>query len=133
MLGGAPPTIIQKCLVGRQQQTWKLREHHLVAGDPYGSDSGIDMDVDDHVPPLRAGDPLRSYFPTGTQIREHRDGLTVQESGTGQVYRYHRTSILESRKQEENADDSLVKDIIITGEVRCNPASSVVRRTHLLL
>jgi hypothetical protein len=75
------------------------------------------MDVD-QVPPLRAGDPLRSYFPTGTQIREHRDGLTVQDSGTGQVYRYQRTSLLESREQEEDAVEPLVKDIIITGEVR---------------
>lgn len=131
MLGGAPPTIIQKSLVGRHQQTWKLREHHLVAADPSGSDSGIDMDVD-HVPPLRAGDPLRSYFPTGTQIREHRDGLTVQESGTGQVYRYQRTSILEGRKQEKDAAEPLVKDVIITGEVRFNPAWTVSPRTHLL-
>lgn len=117
--------------MGRHQQTWKLREHHLVAADPSGSDSGIDMDVD-HVPPLRAGDPLRSYFPTGTQIREHRDGLTVQESGTGQVYRYQRTSILEGRKQEKDAAEPLVKDVIITGEVRFNPAWTVPPRTHLL-
>jgi hypothetical protein len=82
LLGGAPPTIIQKSVVGRHQQTWKLREHHLLVADPSGSDSGIDMDID-QVLPLRAGDPLRAYFPTGTQIREHRDGLTVQDSGTG--------------------------------------------------
>jgi len=88
------------------------------------------MDID-HVPPLRAGDPLRSYFPTGTQIREHKDGLTVQDSDGGQIYRYQRTSIIESRKQEDGAEP-LVKDIIITGEVRSNPASSVAPKTHLL-
>jgi hypothetical protein len=95
------------------------------------------MDID-HVPPLRAGDPLRAYFPTGTQIREHRDGLTVQDSGTGQMtgrtYRYQRSSILEGRTQDE---EPLVKDIIITGEVRYDPAVpprqfTLVRRVILL-
>ncbi|KAF8970670.1 hypothetical protein BDZ97DRAFT_1790416 [Flammula alnicola] len=110
LLAGAPPPIIQKCVVGRHQQTWKLREHHLVT-DPTDSDSGIDMEVDNIIP-LRAGDPLRSYFPTGTQIMENRSGLTVQDSVTGQVYRYMRTSV----KRDEEQNEASVKDIIITGE-----------------
>lgn len=115
MLAGASPTVIQKGVVGRHQQTWKLREHHLLAFEHSDSDSGIDMDVDS-VTPLRAGDPLRSYFPIGTQIREHREGLTVQGSGSSQIRRYVRASALET---QSNSDDPppRVQDIIITGEV----------------
>jgi len=84
------------------------------------------MDVD-QVLPLRGGDALRAYFPTGTQIREHREGLTIQDSGIGQMYRYERSSIRGCCKQDE---EPLVKDIIIAGEVRYNPASSAASRSH---
>uniref|UniRef100_A0A8H8CFX1 Uncharacterized protein n=1 Tax=Psilocybe cubensis TaxID=181762 RepID=A0A8H8CFX1_PSICU len=114
MLAGASPTVIQKGVVGRHQQTWKLREHHLLAFEHSDSDSGIDMDVDS-VTPLRAGDPLRSYFPIGTQIREHREGLTVQGSGSSQVRRYVRASASDSRSNLDEPGPR-VQDIIITGE-----------------
>jgi len=101
--------------VGRHQQTWKLREHHLVATDGSGSDSGTDLDADS-VNPLSPGDPLHSHFPTGTQLKEYRDGLSVQEPGRKRVLRYQRSSSIEVQKHDGNATP-YVQDIIITGEV----------------
>jgi len=117
LLAGAPPIIIQKCVVGKHQQTWKLREHHLLAADPSGSDSGIDMDVEIIADsPLRGGDPLRSYFPTGTQIRETRDGLIVQELATGRILKYQKPSSFNGAGEDNKSHDGLVRDVIITGE-----------------
>ena len=115
MLDGAPPNAIQKSSVGCHQQTWKLREYHLVAIDGSGSDSGVDMDVD-IVDPLNPGEPLHSYISIGTRLKEHRDGLIVQEAGCNQVLRYQRAS---STKAQEHDSDVVpyVQDIIITGEV----------------
>lgn len=124
MLAGASPTIIQKGVVGRHQQTWKIREHHLLASDQSDSDSGIAMDIDD-VTPLRAGDPLRSYFPTGTQIREHKDGLTVQDVGSSQARRYQRPSVFDTQHPTDEYY-SRVKDIIVTGEARGLSSPSVI-------
>ncbi|KAF9555742.1 hypothetical protein CPC08DRAFT_820884 [Agrocybe pediades] len=112
MLAGAAPTIIQKGVVGRHQQTWKLREYHLLAPDHSDSDSGIDLDVD-AVHPLPPGDPLRSYFPIGTQIREHFDGLMVENPRTREVRSYKHGSLPINASSEEQ---QRVKDIIITGE-----------------
>ncbi len=116
LLAGAAPPVIQKSVVGRHQQTWKLREHHLVVNDPADSDSGIDVTESDRVIPFRGGDPLRSYFPTGTQIIERRDGLRVQNPANDQEFTYQRHSF--SDLDEQNADQ-IVQDIIITGEVSC--------------
>lgn len=129
MLGGGPPNVIQKSIVGRHQQTWKLREHHLVAADTSGSDSGIDMDLDT-VKPLKPGDPLSSYFPSGTQLKEYRDGLIIQEAGCNQVLRYQRASSIEAQKHDSDTM-SYVQDIIITGEVgteRC--LTSITHNAH---
>jgi len=113
MLAGASPTIIQKGVVGRHQQTWKLREYHLLASEHPDSDSGIEMDVET-VNPFPAGDPSRSYFPIGTQIREHMDGLSVRDPRTNEIQTYQHgfLSINVSNKECHR-----VKDIIITGEV----------------
>ena len=114
LLAGASPPVIQKSVVGRHQQTWKLREHHLVVNDPADSDSGIDVTESDRVIPLRGGDPLRSYFPTGTQIIERRDGLRVQNPANDQEFTYQRHSCSDAGQA-----DVTVQDIIITGEVSC--------------
>ncbi|KAF5329453.1 hypothetical protein D9619_009109 [Psilocybe cf. subviscida] len=106
LLGGAPPAIIQGSAVGRHQHTWKLREHYLLGAEATDTDSGVDLEIDDA--PLRAGDPLRSYFPTGSQLTEHRDGVTVHDTQTERVYQYQRPSALSGGLH--------VRDIIITGE-----------------
>lgn len=117
MLEGAPPHVIQRTVVGRQQQTWKLREHLLVTIDNSSdSDSGIELDLDNNNNSLNPGNPLDAYFPAGTQIKEYRDGLTVQEPGCDRVFRYQRISTIEAQKRDID-DVAYVQDIIITGEV----------------
>ncbi|KAF8999854.1 hypothetical protein BDQ17DRAFT_1360555, partial [Cyathus striatus] len=58
---------------------------------------------------LGAGDPLRSYFPTGTQITEHRDGIEVREPGSCEPIRYRRPLASACRS-------AAVLDVIVTGE-----------------
>lgn len=116
LLTGAPPPTLQKSMVVRHRQTWKLREHHLVVSDPC-SDSGIDVDIDS-IDPLPGGDPLRSYFPTGTQIMEHRDGIEVQDVNCKNVLRYQRAPIPGRQPIDDDDYISCVQDVIITGEVR---------------
>lgn len=95
---------------------WKLREHLLVTVDSSDSDSGIELDLDAAVNSLNPGDPLDAYFPLGTQIKEYRDGLTVQEPGCDRALRYQRISAIEAQKRDAEAV-AYVQDIIITGEV----------------
>ncbi|KAJ2914010.1 hypothetical protein MD484_g6406, partial [Candolleomyces efflorescens] len=66
MLGGADPQFIQKSIVGRHQQTWKLREWHLISDQEGGVDS------------LSAGDPLFSYFPVGCKLSETSEDLSAK-------------------------------------------------------
>lgn len=109
--------VLQKSMVVRHQQTWKIREHHLIGPDSSHSDSGIDMDLD-HIEPLSSGDPLRSYFPTRTQIQESRGGVEVREPGAKEVLYYRRASLLaEKMKNGDGTTKYAVLDIILTGEV----------------
>ncbi|KAG6889688.1 hypothetical protein C0995_015436 [Termitomyces sp. Mi166 len=110
LLAGAQPHVIQGSMVVRHRQTWKLHEHHLLAFDASRSDSGIGLDSDS-VEPLTSGDPLRSYFPTGTQIRETKDGIDIQVPKRNDVLHYQRASSI-----REKGKGVSVQDIIITGE-----------------
>lgn len=98
-------------MIFRHRQTWKLREHHLIASDPSFSDSGIDHSSV-NIEPLGPGDPLTAYFPPGTQIAENREGIDVYRSSQRDVLHYQRSSIdtVDNRR-------SSVRDIVITGEV----------------
>ena len=132
LLEGAPPHVIQRTVEGQHQQMWKLREHHLVTTDSSDSDSGIELDLDT-VNSLNPGDPLDAYFPAGTQIKEYRDGLTVQEPGCDRALRYQRISTIEAQKRDADAVD-YVQDIIITGEVGIQKVfCQLTSNTHLLL
>ena len=101
-------------MIARHRQTWKLREHHLITADL--SDSGVEMDLD---PPdaLSAGDPLRSHFPLGTSIREHRDGIEVQDPSRQDVLLYKRAGPNGSQYSELDNGKAYIQDIVITGEV----------------
>ncbi|KAG6879780.1 hypothetical protein C0992_011825 [Termitomyces sp. T32_za158] len=112
LLAGGEPHVIQGSMVVRHRQTWRLFEHHLLAFDASRSDSGIGHDCD-NAEPLPSGDPLRSYFPTGTQIRETRDGVYIHLPDRNDVIHYQRASSI--RKEWKGVN---VQDIIITGEVR---------------
>jgi hypothetical protein len=74
----------------------------------------MDLDCPDA---LSAGDPLRSYIPPGTQIKEHRDGIEVQEPGRPDVLQYRRTSVSSSQSFEVDHGKAYIQDIVITGEV----------------
>ena len=113
MLEGASPSVIQESYVRRHQQTWKLREHHLVITDDSDADSGIDLDLDT-VSPANSGDPLNSYFLPGTELTEYWDGLIVREPDCDRAHRYQRIFSIEAQKHES---DLHVQDIIIIGEV----------------
>lgn len=110
LLHGAPPQIFHRSTLGRHQQTWKLREHHLVTRDLRFPESGVNLTVDG-VKPLPAGDPLRSFFPTDTHIREHPDGLLVSEPGRKMPLHYQRST------RGQPGSKSCVQDVIVTGEV----------------
>jgi len=109
MLGGASPKALQRSMVFQHRQTWKLREHHLVASDPNASNFGIELESD-NVEPVPAGDPLRSYFPTGTKVLEDHKGVEVHLPSRRGVLRYQRLS-----SAQDNRGTS-VHDVIITGE-----------------
>ncbi|KAG6833397.1 hypothetical protein H0H87_007382 [Tephrocybe sp. NHM501043] len=111
LLSGGQPQVIQRSMAVRHRQTWKLREHHLLASKASLSVPSND-DNSDSIQPLPAGDPLRSYFPTGTQIRESRGGINVHVPNKGEILRYRRASTLCG----ENGGGVPVLDIIITGE-----------------
>ncbi|KAF8879008.1 hypothetical protein CPB85DRAFT_1567699 [Mucidula mucida] len=101
LLGGAAPTILTKSMVVKHRQTWKLREHHLLLDSPTNDD-------EDRAP-LSAGDPLRSYFATGTRVTENASGVEVQEPGANPLFYKRATSL-----QDDN--QAAVRDIILTGE-----------------
>ncbi|KAJ7271090.1 hypothetical protein C8J57DRAFT_1320679 [Mycena rebaudengoi] len=110
LLQGAPPPILQKSVIVRHRQTWKLREHHFVGPTCLADDpSPVGPAGSD---PLSAGDPLRAYFPTGTHIIESREGIAVRDPTRPAELRYRRAS----DGTHINSDSPQVQDIIITGE-----------------
>jgi hypothetical protein len=114
ILQGASPPVLQGSAIARHRQTWKLHEHYLMGTDPL--DSGLEVDLD--LPEaLSVGDPLRSYFPPGTQIREHRDGVEVEEPGRQDILLYQRAGVNGSQYLEVDQGKAYIQDIVITGEV----------------
>ncbi|KAJ6578800.1 hypothetical protein DFH09DRAFT_347906 [Mycena vulgaris] len=134
LLQGAPPPILQKSVIVRHRQTWKLREHHFVADNgainavplPTGSVQqpgpvGLGSNLGDSANPLSGGDPLRAYFPTGTHIIETREGLEVRDPSRPAELRYNRAipgPHVPARESEgrDGQPQVQVQDIIITGE-----------------
>lgn len=102
--------------MARHDQTWKLREYHLTTWDLSDPDTGLGLDLDSSLIPLPAGDPLRSFFPIGTHIKEDREGLTVrtpQRSGNLRYQRASRPSVHTSKRKEAEK----MADVILMGEV----------------
>ncbi|KAJ7054709.1 hypothetical protein C8F01DRAFT_1259537 [Mycena amicta] len=112
LLQGAPPPILQKSVIVRHRQTWKLREHHfMVPADPQD---------EDELEPLSAGDPLRAYLPNGTRPIERQDGLLVHDPITNKELQYSRAAtgggLTGEQDEDEGQPRASVRDIIITGE-----------------
>ena len=81
-------------------------------------DSGAEVNAD--LPDaLSAGDPLRSHFPPGTQIREHQDGIELQDPSRPDVLLYQRANVNGSYYFGTDHGKACmhVRDIVITGEV----------------
>jgi len=119
LLAGAPPSVVQRSIVGRHKQTWKLREYHLLSEDLHDSNSE----------PLPGGDPLNSYFPYDLRIDETQEGLTIQPLNSNKklVYQRLKSSLRPQQNAEYGNSNCKVHDIIIAGEVR----RSSTRATHL--
>jgi len=128
VLAGGPPSVVQRSIVGRHKQTWRLREYHLLSEDLPKSNSGINIDQD--LEPLPGGDPLNSYFPQDLQIRETCKGLTIQHLNSNKTLVYQKSKLSLGSQQNSERGESCnrkVHDIIIAGEVcRCS-----IRVSHL--
>ncbi|KIL64648.1 hypothetical protein M378DRAFT_78064 [Amanita muscaria Koide BX008] len=109
LLAGASPNILNKSMVVRHRQTWKLREHHLV---DEGNITSVDGLGAGQSAPLSPGNCLRSYFPSECQIKEDRDGVYVQEPERHCNLHYRRASYTSNSGPAAPS----VKDVIIIGE-----------------
>ncbi|CAK5271512.1 unnamed protein product [Mycena citricolor] len=98
MLQGAPPPLLQKCVIVRHRQTWMLREYHFVGNE--GDDKYSDA-------PLSAGDPRSAYVPISMRMQTD-DGLEFVERAREKPIRYRRAS--------KDTAARGVQDIIIAGE-----------------
>ncbi|KAF9529158.1 hypothetical protein CPB83DRAFT_853333 [Crepidotus variabilis] len=111
LLAGAPPSVAQKCLVGRHQQTWKLREYHLIATDGgLGSSFDINSKSEGEVDMPPAGSPLRAYFPPGANVQETKDGLIMTRADSSKKIKYTRYS------KSRHLKTFQIRDIILVGE-----------------
>lgn len=99
MLSGANPTALQRSLVIRHEQKWKLREYYLYSSSP--SD------------PLSEGDPLRAWLPVEATFNPLLNGdLDVWDPIAG-------VSITYTSKDSNSigeGEGGEVKDVLITGE-----------------
>ncbi|KAA1474136.1 hypothetical protein DENSPDRAFT_840689 [Dentipellis sp. KUC8613] len=111
LLSGAPPPTLHKSLVARHQQTWKLREYHLLA--PESMEERHHTADRDCYRPLSAGDPLRAYLPNGIDFQAEHDGIRVFEPGRSESLFYHRTRA-HSQVTPEYA--ARVLEILVAGE-----------------
>ena len=102
--------------MARHHQTWKLREYHLTTWGLSDPDSDLVLDLDSSLIPLPAGDPLRSFFPTGTHIKEDREGLTVHTPQRSGSLRYQRASCINVHTSKYKEAESMA-DVILMGEV----------------
>lgn len=89
LLAGAAPQTLQASLIAQHRQTWKLREHHLLADVPFADTSSWSTDSDSadaadgqgrgeglHPTPLPEGEALRAHLPPS-------DLLAVTETPEG--------------------------------------------------
>jgi len=104
MLSGASPAALQRSLIVRHWQTWKLREYYF-----YSSSSTPE---DEPQEPLSEGDPLRAWLPQEATFAEPTPGiLKVWDPVVRKVLQYSRRS--ESPEAEGKGE---VLDVIIKGE-----------------
>jgi hypothetical protein len=116
LLSGAPPPTLNKSLVARHQQTWRLHEYHLLLpSDVDESDTAAAVPEDPQYKPLSPGDPLRAYLPSGLSYEHKHGGIRVYEPGREVDTFYHRCP---EPEQVTSAYTKRVREILIAGEVR---------------
>ncbi|KAG5653549.1 hypothetical protein H0H81_012358 [Sphagnurus paluster] len=119
LLAGAGPSIVQRSMSVRHRQTWKLREHHLLCQGTKDSMESLDASKSavETGAPLDPGDPLRSFFPAGTQIRETAEGILVLQPNREEVLNYRRAPSRRDEFLEHKKEMDVVQDVIVVGEV----------------
>ncbi|KAH8114869.1 hypothetical protein DFH11DRAFT_1590149 [Phellopilus nigrolimitatus] len=146
LLSGVPPSRLQDCIIAQHNQTWRIREHHLL-GPPSSSSSSSSsvtqsstnlkvLEPGSAESPLPPGDPIFAYIPDGASVAETPAGLTISlpsssSSGSLQPTRYDYTCYTPERARALEAEISAVtgqseggrhgyaervRDVILTGE-----------------
>ncbi|KLO16536.1 hypothetical protein SCHPADRAFT_937878 [Schizopora paradoxa] len=90
LLTGAPPQTLHSSLIAKHNQTWKLREYHLLADVPYSSDAPgpSRSSPKSHVP---SGMPVVDPFPSTDQQQQQHEGQRLQPKPlpVGEALRAH--------------------------------------------
>ena len=117
MLSGAPPPTLNKSLVARHNQTWRLHEYHLLLPEDLGESAEAAEALEDpRYKPLSPGDPLRAYLPHGLAVEQDHeiDGIRVHEPGRAADTFYHRCPAPEQITAEYA---KRIREILIKGQV----------------
>ena len=98
--------MLHRALVARHQQTWNIREYHLlVPEDEEDGKAGLTSTTNsvhgrpDPYRPLNTGNPLRASLPMGVDIRAQggeQERLEVRDPGRREVLIYMRCPSLPS-------------------------------------
>jgi hypothetical protein len=126
MLSGAPPPTLDKSLVARHNQTWRLHEYHLLLPeDLSASAETAEVLEDPRYKPLSPGDPLRAYLPHGLALEQdyENDGIRVHEPGRVEDTLYHRCPTPEQITAEYA---KRIREILIKGQVSTHQQPSCV-------
>ncbi|KAI5119261.1 hypothetical protein M0805_007264 [Coniferiporia weirii] len=117
LLAGASPSRLRDCVLAQHGQTWRVREHHLLA--PSGGQES-DQEQEQDTLSLPAGDPILGHMPVGATVIESDEGLnitlpTATSSDTLQPVKY--TYQRYNKDQSEGIGyDARVRDVILTGD-----------------
>jgi hypothetical protein len=117
LLSGAPPPTLNKSLVARHNQTWRLHEYHLLLPEDLGESAEAAAALEDpRFKPLSPGDPLRAYLPHGLAVQQdhENDGIRVHEPGRVADTFYHRCPAPEQITAEYA---KRIREILIKGQV----------------
>ncbi|KAI0049022.1 hypothetical protein FA95DRAFT_1489902 [Auriscalpium vulgare] len=113
LLSGAPPPTLHKSLVARHQQTWRLREYHLLLPEAVEGTDASEAASADKYKSLTPGDPLRAFLPPGLTIEYEPDGIKVKEPSRLVETFYHRSP---ERTRVTEMYTKRVREILVTGE-----------------
>jgi hypothetical protein len=131
LLMGASWNAIERVDFGQHRQTWRLREHHLLAlaADPEGP-AGADSE-EQTGPPLPAGEPLNAHLPQPLLLVEESGGkLKLFHEGREHVYDTWAGEGYVAAEAVPEGRVRCVRDVILTGEVRC---AALLRRLPLIV